>query len=1335
MLIKDPMLYCSHSFSNNEKMREYEFGIISDKLKAITNNTTEITTNNTTEITTEITTNNTTNNTTDNTTEITTEITTNNTTDNTTDTANEVFELYTTEILNTLNKTELENILIQNTTTTKSFDRISKVKLIDMILKDNIKYDVVKRNNELKQLEEKNKQDELIKKQKQDAIADAKLKKKMEDDEKKRLKKIEEEEQKRLKKIEEDEKKRLKKNEEEEQKRLKKIEEEEQKRLKKNEEREQKELKKSLEGVPNLVDSKFFNNQEDTKKLLKANEFTNPYFRISYKIPKHLSNQNNQKVKFDIVDYIRNKIMNYLKIKEDAYNNSVHCITTESNDSQYWIFQSVFIMKNYKVFPYNLKKICTSFTNNKLKYNITIENIYEEGFDLQCIKARKENDNTIVNCYDICDDDVEIVLFNNFNDDNCISKKVLDKSVVITEYIDRNALNYIINNIEKVATFCYEHNEIVRGGNKMPLKAYIELIEKQVNQYAMYFNDFNEYKKNSIKVSNRPIEGFEGCRKYSVKKHTKQTLPRPIRHMLGKSLVKDVDMCKAHFKILLNLINTKDYIDASKCKTLISFINDIDNSFAIFQKEFPKMSKSNIKMILISILFNDGIDKEKHLFKNIELFKDFVDEIYYIQDVIYDNNENYQLIKNSEKDVEIKLAKAEQNGEDDDVINKIKRNPRGKALARILQKEENTILECMLKYCNEKGIVYSTLQYDGFEVVLPEKYNELGLKLPHKNFKLDDDLLRDMEAYINKEVDYEIGLSYKELDEGMILPADYIYSLERIYILDNMNDTITANLIIDLIKHNVKKRIISNDNYELLFKKDYIYIRKEDDIKRGIEDFIQNANIYRFFKLKNPNGDVYDKNRIINDLFNDDYDTYKGVVESWADKNINSNSKFVEALTKYIYGNIIKSVEDITDKIENSTLNKLCFNDGVYFFNDGNFYKWGNPETNNIYSTIKINRNFPNLDEMSDDNRDNMLELIDFLDKQIKNCYKPENYNELTLRYEALARIVSGNVVDKCWMLVFGVRNSYKSLEVDLLRSSFGNYIGTMEVESFLDITSSKDTAMDNYLFGNHIDKRMICISEGHEEDTDKKFNVKYKSKIIKNISGGDMMETRGKYKADIYYHKPSYVLGFYCNNAPKFTNCDVFNNCLYMRADYGFLDKNNEEFNDVCYKEPIYYGDDNLDLKVYINNNIAFKDAFLLLIIKHYKASKVVASEKMISNLNLLRECSGQVSYINDFLKFVKPSNDSKNLKIRVHKKFFDNDLLEYILDKAENEEITFPKNFNKASFKPILLKLNLKAVKGTLEGFKNPQHHYKVEILNNDIKSKYDEWIITSTENGDYK
>ena len=1308
MLLKDPMLYCSHSFSNNEKMRDYEIGIISENIKAITEPITDIT-EPITDITEPITDDtNTTEPITDdtNTDEPITDDT--NTDDTNTD---EVFELYTKEILNTLNKTELENILTENTTTSKSYERISKVKLIDMILKDEIKYDVLKRNNELKQIEDKKKQNELVKQQERDAI----LKKKMEDDERKRLKKEKEKEQKRLKKAEDDENK----------------------RLKKEEEKEQKQLMKKLEGVPNLVDSKFFNNQDCTEKLLKANEYTNPYFRITYKIPKHLSNQNNQKVKFDIIDKIRTIIITYLKLKDDDYNNSVHCITTESNDSQYWIFQSVFIMKNYKVIPYNLKKICkNSFTDYKLKYNFTIEDIYDEGFDLQYIKARKENDNIIVNCYDICDDDVEIVLYNNFDDDNSISKKVLERSVVITEYIDRNALNYIINNIKEVSTYCYEHNEIVRGGNKLPLNEYIELINKQVNQYALYFNDFNDYKKNSIEVCNRPTVGFEGCRKYSVKKYTKQILPRPIRHLLGNKLVKDVDMVKAHFKILLNLINTKDYIDESKCKTLISFINDIDNSFAVFQKEFPKMSKSNIKMILISILFNDGINKDKHLFKNIQLFKDFVDEIYYIQDVIYDNDENNELIINSEKDVKNKLKKAEQNGESDEVINKIKRNPRGKALSRILQQEENTILECMLNYCNEKGIAYSTLQYDGFEIVLPEKYEELGLKTPYKDFKLDDELLRDMEAYIKQNVKYEIGLSYKELNECMKLPSNYIYSLERLYIMDNFNDTITSNLIIDLIKHNVKKRLISDDNYELLFKKDYIYIRKPDDIKEAIKTFIQNANIYRFPKLKNPDKtslDVYDKNKIINKLFNDDYDTYKSVVESWANNNINSNSKFVVSFADYIYGSIINYVEDITDKIENSTLNKLCFNDGVYFFNTGKFYEWGSPETNNVYSTIKINRNFPNLYKMSIDERGKMLEKVDFLDKQIKNCYKPENYDELTLRYEALARIVSGNVVDKFWMLILGVRNSYKSLEIDLLKNSFGNYIDTMDVGSFLDINGTKDTAMDNYLFGNKIDKRMIAISEGQDDDVDKKFNVKYKSKIIKNISGGDMMETRGKYKANCYYHKPSYVLAFYCNNAPKFTNCDVFNNCLYMRPDYGFLDKNNDEFNDTCYKEPIYYGKDKLDLKVYINNDIDFKDAFLLLIIKHYKVSKVIASEKMISNINLLRECSGQVSYINDFLKFVKPSNDSKNLEIRVHKKFFDNELLDYILD--NESEVSFPKNFNRASFKPILLKLNLKAVKGSVQGFKNPQHHYKVEILNKHIKNKYDEWIIMNTENGTYK
>ena len=1012
----------------------------------------------------------------------------------------------------------------------------------------------------------------------------------------------------------------------------------------------------------------------------------------------------------------------FLKLNDVDYDDNKYYASFETNDNTYFIFNTIIIIKNHIVFPYGLKNI-NKYDYIDKKYNYQIKyhtDIYEEQYNLDKIKAIHNGIN--IYCFNIDTENDNIIEMKS-NDDNMIPKNILEKTETITEIIDRKMLCWITNNIQEVAKFCYQHKRIERGTGGMSIEEYTNDINEQVNKYYTYFTDFDKYEKNSIIIHNRPSPLFEKSRKYADKNFTKQILPRPIRHMLSRKYYKDIDLSKAHFKIINNLIRKKDYIDADKCKCIISFIDNIDDSFKQFQDKFPLMSKSKIKMKLISLLFNDDINYENHKFKEVPIFKDFLNDVIYLQEVLYQQEEYSNIIKNVELDTKRKVENAIKFGnKTDDEIEKIQSNKKGKALARILQESENTILECILSYFKENGIVYGTLQYDGCEVMLPEAYKELGYKLPHRFFELGEKLLTDIEAYVKEKVDFDIKLCYKELDEGMEVPDNYIHSLERCYIIDNTNDSETCDFIINLIKHKIKKRSLRRERYELLYFKNNKYCKsneKNEEIKVFIESFVKSANIYRF-----KNDTTLKKIIKLLEDTNYDYDAYKDYFKKLINQNINGSGNFIENISKMVFKNIGEYVEDITDKLRHSTFNKLCFQDGVYDFKAKKFIKWGD-DTADVYTTITTNRDFPDYDNMTDDRKKTILKKMNFLEEVIKNCYKESNYDEYQLRMEILSRICAGNVYDKLWVLNIGYRNSWKTCEITICEKAFGDYVSKLGADFFTLQNNNGDSAKRLYQLESCIDSRFLFISEakgtyqGNTGNKNKSNSID--SSIFKNISGGDEMQIRAQYGRNLEHINPRFTLLHYCNDIPLHSDKDVFNNVMFIKTDFGFLDDKDPDFNPFCYKKPIMFGENkDTDLRTLIEDDADYANAWVLLMIKYYKPTKVVRSEKMFNAISQIKQVSNQVSYNNVILKYVEPTENKCD---RIHKSFVESEMVEFIID--TNEE-GFEPPLTKNVFKGILQKLKMETSKGKLEGFEGKRHFYQfMKIVDEKLQRTYNEWI----------
>ena len=1194
------------------------------------------------------------------------------------------FILYTEDILNSYDKYKIENIVRTNKLTSKSFDKMSKKYLIQMILDNKVKYDADLMEIEMRKIKEEN---------------DAKEKKKQEEQEAKDKKKKQEREQKEQMKQEEKDRKRRKEQDEKDER--------------KRREKEEKEKRKINElvsfGVPNLTSQDEINNT-NAEFNLGFDSMTKPYFSVLYKIPKYLSARYNtfQETKFNILDTINKDIITLLKINRKTYEDNKAICTIDKQEEDYFIYNVIIIIDNHKINPITLKNISkfNQTCTGKVKYSITYDTeIYNEGYNLENIKAKLGND--YINCYDIDGDFTKIVL--EINKSEYVSKEMRDKSETIVEFIDRKKLLWINNNIEYVSEICYNKKKEEDGFVSESLEEFTKGLTHKINQYYTYFTDYDDYSKNSIKVVNIPKYGFEDGRKYSKLNFTKQALPKVIRHTLSKDLYKDIDLVKAHFIILKNIINKTDSIDKGKCKFLLSFIDDIDNAFNEYKKYFPNMDKSLIKKKLISILFDDNINIETHLFKSVPSFKNFVNDIQYLQDLFYNMEEYKHIVLNVERLIKTKIDNID-NADDLDKINDIKKNKLGKVLSRILQEKENKILECILSYFKEKNIEYGALQFDGCEVLLSDSYKKLKKDLPYKNFKLDDNLLKDIEAYVLKNINYDVKLCYKELDDALELPYDYIYSFERCYLMDNKNDTELALKIISLISHNVKKRKIGEGLYELLYYCDNKYVKGDNFVLKYISDCITALNIYTFRKKERiqDHFDNLKKNEFR-------YEIYSNFKDSIINDKTNADTTFLKNITKFVFDNLENKVEDITDKLYHSTLNKWCFQDGVYDLITKKFTKWG-AGTRDIYSVNKINRDcFYN-------RKEELQPYKEFILERYYDCYKPENYDLCQTRFKLLSRISGGNNVDKLALLVASHRNSWKTLEGEFLAYTFGEYVCYLDVDTFVyKRNCNKDSGLKNMYLINGRDARFAILSEtkGTDGDAVSKTPLLMDSAFMKNIIGGDYLIAREVHEKKRYIFKTSIQLIHYCNNPPIYTNKDLLNTKAFIKTDFGFLSKRDPDYNEYQYKEPKLFGENNdTDLKNLILNDYRYADAFLMILDEFFEPKKIELPQKMYDDINQLKEVSNQSSYNNVFLEYFKPADDNNK---KLHKTFVENDMLDYIKEKYEGG---IDKNYDKILFKQILQKLNIKTDKGSLEGFKGTRLHFyrNIELKNEGLISLYE-------------
>ena len=874
--------------------------------------------------------------------------------------------------------------------------------------------------------------------------------------------------------------------------------------------------------------------------IIKDNQLYKPYFQCVVKINDNETRLNKLKMENTTVENIKKNIMNILTINETFYENNLiaKLVKTDIKNTldSYCNYSYNIVINNCKIIPQRLKMLCGS---SFFKCDI-YETGYEYSFDFNDI---------FCNNIAFIKDEYDIVGVKNINyNDKYLSKKLLDNKIEKTEYYDRKALLYFYHNIDFYAEKLYNKTK-----KKNTLLQYIDLLKTKLLKINKLIEDTYFQK-----VVFLPNESNVNGRKIS-KTSSYQNLPREIRHTVGCKYYTDIDIKNAHFNLLLHLIKEYD-LPKEKCNLLIDYATNreyyLDNIVLKYKK-----TKSQAKDAIIMLTYGGDIELDK-----CDWFEKFKEQVIYLQDYFSYHNDFKHFLILSKKEI---LAETETANKKDEEYTA---NLIGKTLSKILQSYENKCLEKVVEYLNNKSIEWSSLQFDGLQLVKYECYKQLGLKSKLKINPITNNLLTDISKYIKETIDIDISFHYKELDEGFILPNDYIYAYEIEYILDGYNENDISKIFIDANKH-----ILNKTNDAIFFKEDNVWL-DGNYCEEAVVNILKEMPIFYYNK----------ENKIRIDRL---------------------HSSLNSIATLILKSNTIKTA-DFEDKLNNSTIGNISFNNGVYFFKTKQLLPY--PQYD-IVSTIKINRDYNPIRNEDD---------IKFLNNTFKSAFKDEDEDMWEANKALIARALAGHFTDKFFVIKQGLRITGKGVEIECMSNAFGGYCGVIKSTYFIEKSqvSNDENKDDAHMLFKKF-KRYISISEFANVGKKKADGTKIKS----FASGGDKQTARklgGKDGGKGEEFRPHGIGFVYTNEGIRFSNNDAHENCIYLQYSYQFVDECFITDENRRYSKPILTFEGGLDLKQLVNlpNYI---DAYTHLIIDAYKPHPFKITPKLLE----LREANKVLS------------------------------------------------------------------------------------------------------------
>jgi hypothetical protein len=419
-------------------------------------------------------------------------------------------------------------------------------------------------------------------------------------------------------------------------------------------------------------------------------------------------------------------------------------------------------------------------------------------------------------------------------------------------------------------------------------------------------------------------------------------------------------------------------------------------------------------------------------------------------------------------------------------------NQKGKLVNLLLCKIENEYLNKALDYLKSKNIEVCTLMFDGCMIYKGEYDIKTIIKDLDKLFKKDNITwsFKEHNTELLKDLN---ALKLKEIDYYC---ADNIIELAE-YILNNtLNDRIFRyNGIIYLITNN---KLTSNQN----------------DIKSYLYSKFSESEYY--------------------------------IKEGDKDKLISKNHSQLNNLVESVINKVETSEKDFLKEIWNETQFKLFYKNGYYDFKQNKFIKSSYGKT-----FIRIEKEFDN--NSNESIRNEIYNKILYPIFSIHNKEDSVNIQLMNNFLYNISRAIAGNIEDKQWLLMQGLRDCGKGVISALLKECFEQYIEFTNIGNFISKNLNTDSAkalswMLDYQFKRLAITQEISLADKQEIDG---------SLIKKFCSGGDYLQARKNNKDEVEFKIQSSLM-ICCNDFPEISPTDTMEFCREYQIKSKFV---NDDF------------------------------------------------------------------------------------------------------------------------------------------------------------------------------
>ena len=697
-----------------------------------------------------------------------------------------------------------------------------------------------------------------------------------------------------------------------------------------------------------------------------------------------------------------------------------------------------------------------------------------------------------------------------------------------------------------------------------------ELIEIQLIRDCRLIHK-NMNKSNQTFISSFSKTDYSLGRYYYKNSKGLQGIYGNLRRLLCNGECFELDLVNSHIKLIKNIL-----VDFNiNAPTILNYDTDRDNQLLLIQTEY-ECDRATAKNLFL-ILSYGGCFKTwiKHnilnsKYKPNNYIKSFQNEIkLIINELVKSENDYYTKCVNV-------MSKVKGKEKNDKLLYS--------SLAIMLQDIETNIIYEVYKILKENKIDVMCNIHDG--LLIDNKFDEI----------INDDFIKIIVDKVKNNTGFDIDFSKKSM---MPNPDDnnWLEKIEKL--VDDKDNYYTIETDKEgcdyVLNEHLNDCIYQNIKEEKFIKIDNIWISCNDKtIKYLIKRNVSNIDI----RISDEDGNV---------------------------KQYSHQNKGSDNLTSMIFSNI-PFHKDFNKLIFDTTINKICFDDGVYDFITKEFTEW--EDTKDVYTMKKVDRCFPIKNENTQDN-------IDLINKRIwKNMFSSDE--DIEFIKKSFARAIAGiGFRDKRFLVMMGERDCGKSKLISLFTNAFNSYIGTTSANNLLEKRLNVDSAKEMMWVADVWDTRILFTSEF------KTCEGKIDGSKIKTIcSGGDVVDMRTN-NANQIKKMLSFMLCMCLNDLPEFDGQkDAIKKMTFCNLEYTFISK--KEYDEkVENKEDVSkfkIGEDSIDNFI---NDEDITNAFIIDILNHYETEKPTFSKNIIKSTESQKEDQESIDFVYEYYEITGNKDD----------------------------------------------------------------------------------------------